>query len=359
MRERKTTIDNLQMNFMVDDAVFPSTRFQGSKLKIVDWIWDAIRDLDFETALDVFGGTGSVGYMLKQKNRQVTYNDILKFNWYIGTALIENSNVQLSKSDVDFLLQKHTDTKYPTFIHDTFKDIYFTDDENDWIDKVVTNISLLDDFYKKALAYFALFQACIIKRPYNLFHRKNLYIRLSDVERNFGNKTTWDTSFEEHFRQFIIEANQAVFDNGKQNKALNLDVFNIDENYDLVYIDTPYISQKGMGVDYLDFYHFLEGLVNYPKWGEMIDYKTLHKKLKSTKSIWTDKNKITTAFDKLFDKFKKSILVVSYRADGIPSIEDLVTLLRKYKSNVQEIKRTNYKYVLSTNHSAEVLLFGI
>lgn len=309
--------------------------------------------------MDVFGGTGSVGYMLKQKNRQVAYNDILKFNWYIGTALIENSNVQLSKSDVDFLLQKHTDIKYPTFIHDTFKDIYFTDDENDWIDKVVTNISLLDDFYKKALAYFALFQACIIKRPYNLFHRKNLYIRLSDVERNFGNKTTWDTSFEEHFRQFVIEANQAVFDNGKQNKALNLDVFNIDENYDLVYIDTPYISQKGMGVDYLDFYHFLEGLVNYPKWGEMIDYKTLHKKLKSTKSIWTDKNKITAAFDKLFDKFKKSILVVSYRADGIPSIEELVGLLRKYKSNVQEIKRTNYKYVLSTNHSAEVLLFGI
>jgi adenine-specific DNA methylase len=359
MREKKTTIDNLQMNFMVDDAVFPSTRFQGSKFKIVDWIWDAIIDLDFETALDVFGGTGSVGYMLKQKNRQVTYNDILKFNWYIGTALIENSNVQLSKSDVDFLLQKHTDIKYPTFIHDTFKDIYFTDDENDWIDKVVTNIPLLDNFYKKALAYFALFQACIIKRPYNLFHRKNLYMRLSNVERNFGNKATWDTSFEEHFRQFVEEANQAVFDNGKQNKALNLDVFNIDENYDLVYIDTPYISQKGMGVDYLDFYHFLEGLVNYPKWGEMVDYKSLHKKLKSTKSVWTDKNKITAAFDKLFDKFKKSILVVSYRADGIPSIEELVTLLRKYKSNVQEIKRTNYKYVLSTNHSAEVLLFGI
>ncbi|OHB57080.1 MAG: DNA methyltransferase [Planctomycetes bacterium RBG_13_44_8b] len=359
MREKKTTIDNLQMNFMVDDVVFPSTRFQGSKLKIVDWIWDAVRDLDFETALDVFGGTGSVGYMLKQKNRQVIYNDILKFNWYIGTALIENSNVQLFKSDVDFLLQKHTDIKYPTFIHDTFKDIYFTDEENDWIDKVVTNISLLNNFYKKALAYFALFQACIIKRPYNLFHRKNLYMRLSNVERNFGNKATWDTSFEEHFRQFVEEANQAVFDNGKQNKALNLDVFNIDENYDLVYIDTPYISQKGLGVDYLDFYHFLEGLVNYPKWGEIIDYKSLHKKLKSTKSDWTDKNKITAAFDKLFDKFKKSILVVSYRADGIPSIEELVILLRKYKANVREIKRTNYKYVLSTNHSAEVLLLGI
>ncbi len=359
MNEEKVTIDNPQMNYITDDAVFPSTRFQGSKYKIIDWIWNAIRNLDFETALDAFGGTGSVGYMLKQKNKQVTYNDVLKCNWYIGTALIENSSVKLSKSDVDFLLQKHTDIKYPTFIRDTFKDIYFTDDENDWIDKVVTNIPLLDSFYKKALAYFALFQACIIKRPYNLFHRKNLYMRLSDVERNFGNKATWDKSFEEHFIQFVAEANQAVFDNGKRNKALNLDVFNIDENYDLVYIDTPYISQKGIGVDYLDFYHFLEGMVNYSKWGGMIDYKTLHKRLKNSKSIWTDKNKIRAAFDQLFDKFQKNILVISYRADGIPSIEELATLLRKYKANVQEIKRTNYKYVLSVNHSAEVLLLGI
>jgi adenine-specific DNA methylase len=83
------------------------------------------------------------------------------------------------------------------------------------------------------------------------------------VERSFGNKTTWDTSFEEHFRQFVDEANQAIFCNGRQNKAVNSDVFDVTGDYDLVYIDTPYVSQKGIGVDYLGFYHFLEGLANY------------------------------------------------------------------------------------------------
>ena len=223
---------------------------------------------------------------------------------------------------------------------------------------VATNISLLNDPYKKALAYFALFQSCIIKRPYNLFHRKNLYIRFSDVERNFGNKTTWDTPFEVHFRQFVHEANQAVFSNGRQNKALNLDVFDIEGNFDLVYIDTPYISQKGVGVDYLGFYHFLEGLVNYSKWSEMIDYGTKHRTLKRTDSVWTDKNRISVAFDKLFNKFKDSILVVSYRSDGIPSINELAALLKKYKPEVEELKRKDYKYVLSTNQSEEVLLIG-
>jgi len=358
MRTKSSITDRRQMNFLEDDAIFPSTRFQGSKLKIVDWIWEAVKDLDFDTALDAFGGTGSVGYMLKHKDKAATYNDILKFDWLIGLALIENDTTKLSEKDVDFLVKTHRNIEYPTFVFDTFEDIYFTDEENRWIDMAVTNINLLDDDYKKALAFFALFQACIIKRPFNLFHRKNLYLRFSDVERNFGNKTTWDTPFEVHFRQFVAEANQAVFSNGRQNKALNLDVFDIEGQYDLVYIDTPYISQKGVGVDYFGFYHFLEGLVNYSKWPEMIDYKTKHKRLKGDGSVWTDKSKIASAFDRLFKKFKDSIIVVSYRSDGIPSVNELVALLKRYKPNVEELKRKNYKYVLSTNNSEEVLLIG-
>lgn len=347
-----------QLLLLEEDPVFPSTRFQGSKLKIVGWIWNAIKDLRFHAALDAFGGTGCVGYMLKEKGKKVTYNDILKFNWYVGLTLIENERIRLTEKDVNFLLTRHNEIKYPTFVYDTFKDIYFTDEENQWIDMVVRNIELLDDIYKKALAYFALCQACIIKRPFNLFHRKNLYLRFSNVERNFGNKATWDTSFEIHFRKFVDEANQAVFSNGQQNKALNLDVFNIEGEFDLVYIDTPYISKKGVGVDYFSFYHFLEGLLNYSNWGEMIDYKTKHKKLKGNGSVWINKEQIHSAFDRLFEKFKDSILVVSYRSDGIPSIKELENLLKKYKPDVEELRRKNYKYVLSTNHSEEVLFVG-
>ncbi len=338
--------------------VFPSTRFQGSKLKLVDWIWDAIRVFQFNSALDAFGGTGSISYMLKTKGKQVTYNDILKFNWFVGLALIENDSEALEENEIDFLVTKHRSVKYPSFISETFKDIYFTDEENKWIDIVLANINSLENIYKKAIAYFALFQACIIKRPYNLFHRKNLYVRLSDVERNFGNKVTWDTLFEVHFRKFIKEANQAVFSNNQSNQALNLDVFNISGDFDLVYIDTPYISKNGVGVDYLAFYHFLEGLVNYSHWKGMIDYGSKHKKLKSNGSAWTNKNEILPAFDKLFRKFRDSILVVSYRSDGIPTVDEIEHLLKKHKKNIVELKRKEYKYVLSNNHSEEVLLIG-
>lgn len=349
---------NQQLNFLPPSHVFPSTRFQGSKLKIVDWIWENIECLNFDTVLDAFGGTGCISYMLKTKGKKVTYNDILKFNWYIGLALIKNDHNYLTDHEINTILSRDSNIQYPSFIQDTFHDIYFTDEENEWIDIVATNIQMLESEYKKALAYFALFQACIIKRPFNLFHRKNLYIRFSDVKRNFGNKSTWDKPFDFHFRKFAEEANLAVFSNGKEHENLNSDVFDINGKYDLVYIDTPYISNKGIGTDYLGFYHFLEGLVHYNDWAQMINNKTKHKRLKGDSTVWTDKKLITSAFDRLFDKFKDSYIVVSYRSDGIPKVEELFQLLKKYKHNVREVERKNYKYVLSTNHTEEILLIG-
>jgi len=129
------------------------------------------------------------------------------------------------------------------------------------------------------------------------------------------------------------------------------------EKYDLVYIDTPYFSTLNLtGVDYRDFYHFLEGIANYNEWNKMIDWKSKHLVFKKIHSVWTDKNQIYDAFYKLFNKFQKSILVVSYRSDGIPTQEEMIELLKKYKSNVT-VKKKKYKYALSGNKGNYELLF--
>jgi adenine-specific DNA methylase len=338
---------------------FPATRYQGSKAKLVDWIWRQIADLSFDTCLDAFGGTGAVAYRLKQAGKSVTYNDSLRFNYYIGLALIENSQVRLSPDEVVWLLQRHPGIEYPSFITDTFRDVYFTDAENAWLDQAITNIRRLDDEYKFALALFALCQACIIKRPYNLFHRKNLYMRLSEVQRSFGNKATWDRPFEEWFRVFVEEANEAVFDNGRLNHATNFDAVEIEDSYDLVYIDPPYVSSRGTAVDYRDFYHFLEGLTMYDEWVEHIDWRSKHRRLVPKRTPWADRRGILSAFDRLFARFRDSILVVSYRTDGIPSEQELTSVLHRYKTNVRVEHYGHYRYVLSTNgDSKEMLLIG-
>ncbi|MFH1855749.1 MAG: DNA adenine methylase [Candidatus Omnitrophota bacterium] len=338
-------------------GILPSTRYQGSKYKILKWIDYYTKDLKFDSVLDAFGGTGCVGYMFKKNGKKVFYNDSLRFNYYIGLAIIENAKTLLDENDVDFILKKHSGIKYPAFIYNTFQDIYFTDEENRWLDVVVTNIRQIKDKYKQSLAYYALFQACIIKRPYNLFHRKNLYIRTAEVKRSFGNKKTWDTPFDAHFRKFVKEGNNAVFDKGSRNKAFHCDIFDLDVKTDLVYIDTPYISAKGVGVNYFDFYHFLEGIVFYEDWPDLIDEKSKHKKIKNGKNEWCQKGEIHQAFERLFNKFKDSILVVSYRDDGTPSIDELVEMLKKYKKSI-EIKKLDYKYVLSNGNSKEVLIIA-
>ena len=337
---------------------FPSTRYQGSKAKFVDWIWYELSNIPFHTALDAFGGTGSVAYKLKDNGKSVTYNDILPFNAIIGKALIENTSTILNESEVDYILTEHSDVRYPTFIEDTFKDIYYTDEENHWLDVVQHNISSLDDEYKRSLAWFALFQSCIIKRPYNLFHRKNLYVRFTDVKRSFGNKKTWDTPFDVHFRTFVKEANNAVFDNGASCSSMNEDALDITANYDLVYIDTPYINDKGVGLDYADFYHFLNGIVHYDDWSNMIDLSSKHHRLKRQYNVWTDKDNILTGFRKLIENFKESILVFSYRSNGIPSIDTIIALLEEY-DRINKLKYSReIKYALSDSKSKEVLIIS-
>lgn len=340
-------------------AQFPSTRYQGSKAKLVEWIWQQVEDLPFTSCLDAFGGTGSVAYRLKQAGKQVTYNDVLRFNHQIGLALIENKDVRLSTEEVNWLLRRHQEVPYPSFVSETFAGIYFTDEENAWIDQTITNASQFTDPYKFALAFFALCQACIIKRPYNLFHRKNLYIRFAEVSRSFGNKASWDRPFHEWFKVFIGEANHAVFDNGQDNRALHFDALAVPKEYDLVYIDPPYLSQRGAAVDYLDFYHFLEGLTLGNEWLSHINFTSKHRRLKSQPTPWADKAQIRSAFERLFDRYQRSILVVSYRSDGIPTEAELIALLKRYKRNVRVSHFGQYKYVLSTNsESKELLLIG-
>ena len=44
-----------------------------------------------------------------------------------------------------------------------------------------------------------------------------------------------------------------------------------------------------MGVDYQQFYHFLEGLTIYDEWDKHIDHRSKHRRLKHRPSKWINK----------------------------------------------------------------------
>ena len=342
-----------------DTNPFPRTRYQGSKRKIAGDIVERLRDLTFTTVLDAFGGTGSVSYALKREGRHVTFNDVLAFNHQIGLALIENDGVTLDEVDVKALTIHCPNVHYEGFIARTFGGIYFTDEENAELDVIVGNVRRLECPYKRALAWNALFQSCMAKRPYNLFHRRNLYMRMADVERSFGNKASWDRSFADHLRDFATGANRAVIDGGGTCRAVSMDALKLEPAFDLVYIDTPYINDRGVGVDYRDFYHFLEGMVHYDAWPTMIDRTSKHLRLQRSRDPWSCAATIPDRFARLFSHFRESILVVSYRSDGTPPIEQIAEMLGAVKSNVRVITMDRNQYALSTRrNSREILLIG-
>ncbi len=329
-------------------AHFPRTRYQGSKRKLLPALADVFARLEFDTALDAFGGTGAVAYLLKSMGKTVTYNDAHRFNHVVGRALIANSATRLEPDAAAALLRRTPGRDYDDVVARTFDGLFFPRAENRWIDRVVQNIDALPRGFRRDVARFALFQACLAKRPYNLFHRANLAMRTRDVPRSFGNKTTWETPFATHFLRAVDEANAAVFSNGRRNRATRRDAAAADPAVDLVYVDPPYVSARGTGVDYLDYYHFLEGLCRYDAWPGLVDARRKHRPIRHESSPWCDPARIEGAFDALFGHFARAHLVVSYRSEGTPSIAALRRLLRRHGRRVQTATRA-YRYALSPN----------
>ena len=336
---------------------YPSTRYQGSKRKILPWIYQAVKDLRFGSVLDLFGGTGLVSYLFKRMGKDVTYNDYLRFNYLTGVALIENADCKLLPKDVEFILTDIHGINYPSFVEQTFEGFFFTTEEDRWIDRRTTNVRLLDNFYageelffKQALAYYAVFQTCLIKRPFNLFHRKNLYMRLNDVKRSFGNATTWAGPMDYYFERFSEEVNSSVFSNGRNNHAICEDAHLIEpNNYDLVYIDPPYFSNRKSMVacDYCHMYHFLEGIARYEEWPSLIDHNSGILSLRDGYPTWGEKLDLWKHFARLFETHRQSIIIVSYKEPGVPSVPELASLLTGLGKKVHIYKKA-YKYALQS-----------
>jgi adenine-specific DNA methylase len=361
-------MENLEKDINRNLKLFPTTRYQGSKRRILSWLYQIFTNLKFESVLDGFGGTASVSYLLKLMGKRVTFNDILTSNYQSGIALIENDITKLEESDINFLLQENG-YEYPSFIQNNFDDIYYYQNENEWLDRLTFNIKMLSERYKgielknkRALAYHALFQACLSKRPFNLFHRKNLYLRNASVHRSFGNKKTWEIEFPVLFKKFAEESSNKVFSNKKNNKAICGDILNLEKNnYDLIYLDPPYQRPKDSHPkDYYSLYHFLEGIVDYDNWLSRIDFSKKHRPLFEIQSDFKKKS-LFDSIEIIVNKFSDSMIAISYGEPGIPNITEIQSILEKYKSRVI-IYNTVYSYKLNKkngNEMREVLLLGL
>ena len=350
-----------------DNFKLPNTRYQGSKKKIINKIYDLIiTSFKPNHILDLFGGSAICSLYFQMNNIKTTYNDILKFNTINANGILDNDlNNIPSEDEIKMIFKTNNTMNYKSFIYDTFKDIYYTDDENKQLDIFRENIKYYsnENITKKNIMYYFIFQSLISKRPYNLFHRKNLSIRTADVKRKFGNKVTWEKTFIVHmlkFRKELIKLyeqkkNIAIGNTNIINMSYNKIPDEIMSDIDTIYIDPPYFKKDCKDSQYFDNYHFLEGFIS-ESWNASIDFSTKHLKLKTTTdNIIENADKM---FDNIIDKYGNKNLIISYNTEAFPKVSDIETKLKKKYSKVITT-HIDYKYALSKTKSQEVLILAL
>lgn len=309
---------------------FPGTRYMGSKNNLLDSIWDIASEFRFDSVLDAFSGSGVVSYMFKTKGKAVYSNDFMTFSANVTKAIVENNSVTLDEKDIKSLLKTGSGNG---FVYNMFKGLYFTDEENIFIDDLRARIDKLQCPYKRALAIASISRACLKRRPRGIF----TYVgyRYDDGRKDL------QTSLKDHFLDCVEAYNNAVFNNGKQNISANKDTMELRRHADLVYFDPPYYSPLSDN-EYIRRYHFVEGLSR--RWeGLEIQLDTKTKKFKKYPTPFGTKVGAYDAFDKLFAKHRDSIIVVSYSSNAFPSMEEMIELLSKYKDKV-EVNQIDHRY---------------
>jgi len=329
--KRKITLRAVPRPLPEQAAKYPSTRYMGAKSKLLPQLWDIASHFKFQSAIDLFSGSGIVGYMLKSQGKSVVSNDYMAMSHVFAKASIENNDVVLSKAKVEKLLQKSSDND--GFVAKTFAGLYFTDEENCLIDDLRLNIKTLKNPYERAIALSALIRTCVKKRPRGIF----TYVghRYDDGRKDLR------TSFSDHFKDAVEIVNASVFDNGQASKARHGDAASVASKADLVYLDPPYYSPLSDN-EYVRRYHFVEGLARDWEGVEIQDH-TLTKKFKSYPTPFSSRQGSIDAFSMLFKKFSDSILMVSYSSNSQPTLDEMVGLIAAHKRHV-EVVAIDHRY---------------
>ena len=140
----------------------------------------------------------------------------------------------------------------------------------------------------------------------------------------------------DHFLDAVETVCNAVFNNGTQCEARWGDAMDVPAHgIDLVYMDPPYFSKLSDN-EYVRRYHFTEGIAR--DWqGVTIQENTQTKKFRSYPTPFSTRQGAEDAFDRLFRRFKSSVIMVSYSSNSLPSQDEMVTLLARHKSRVEVV----------------------
>lgn len=306
-------------------------RFIGCKTLLLENIKQVIDEnaSDAKTLCDIFSGTATVARYFKQWY-EVYSNDFLYFSYVLQKGTIENDNVpsfttlaeKLGIKDPIDYFNGLTDAAMQVipqekrFFQNTYAPVggrMYLKDENAL--RIDYSRITVEEWFRDGLLdeneYFYLI-ACIVEGipfvsnisgTYGAFHKK------------------WERRSHKKYEVYRLD----VCHNGKNNRCFNQDGVELLKTIsgDILYIDPPYNGRQ-----YLPNYHVLETAAKY-------DYPevrgvTAQRPYENNKSDFCLKTKVVQAFDELMKNAKFKYIILSYSTDGLMTVEDIETTMKKY-----------------------------
>lgn len=318
---------------------FPKVNFIGNKEKVGDWITSNFQD-GANSVFDAFSGGCSISYKAKEMGYKVISNDVMKVNYHLAKAIIQNNKYKLDSRDVEKIFSGRPQKG---FIYKNYSEVYFYPEECMQLDQYWKNIDkLINNTYKKSLAFSLLRRAMIRKRPYSRFNvlwKKVVQLRNEEYSyKHYKRKRAYhNESFKTHFLKELDTYNLSVFCNGQKNKAFNKNIFDVIDKVeaDIIYLDPPY---PGTMNDYYSFYGFLDEFIS-------------QKNTKPFSNSFTDRSKVKEEFNYLFSKSQNyKHLLLSLNSKSYPDKETMLKLLKKYFTKVELLEKDHNYQITGRNN---------
>jgi len=319
-------------------------KYAGSKLKIIPYILESVKDLDIKTVLDGFSGSTRVSQAFAEAGYDVTSNDISYWSETCGKCfLYHNKEREYYQKILDELNSlkgydgwftenyggtEDMETKMPfqkkntqklDAIRDRIEELNLND-----IDKSVILTSLLFalDSVDSTLGHFVSYLSSWSQRSYN-----DLFLKLPDLKETAGT-----------------------------HRVMREDIFNVIENnyFDLAYFDPPYGSNNEKmppsRVRYSSYYHIWTSVIKYdkPKLFGKVNRREDSRDLVSA-SVFEEFRKnekgnfiAMEAIRTLIQKTKAKYVLLSYSSGGRATKKELETILNE-TGKVLKITEIDYK----------------
>lgn len=321
-------------------------KYLGNKTKLLNFIDSVISNLNLEkeSALDLFAGTGSVSGLFAKQFKSVDSVDVLELSKALTmvklnqTPTIQDNLInQFNDSIFDGFVTNHYSTKVGINI--------FTEDIANHIDGCIELLKKLKNKVSQEEYYFLL----------------NSVIEAADFRSNIMG--SYESFYKKGWRKQALQPWKIKIFNNDINcenifYKMSVEDFLLlkEKKYSLVYCDSPYNGRQ-----YSSVFHVPETICN------LIDVETKGKVNKPTSlfiSKFSQKRSVKKSYQNLVDGVSEitDSFLVSYSNEGLLSVDDIVNILRKKFSEVKifkvDYRKFNTNRKKDKNIVNEFLIYG-